>query len=73
MKRYIISTGSITYAIKGRDVLRKKGFRARVEKNHFVNQKSGCSYAIILESGNIDDAEKILHNAGVKILSVKEA
>ena len=25
MKRYIITTGTVTYAIKGRDLLRRKG------------------------------------------------
>lgn len=73
MKRYIITTGTVTYAIKGRDILRKKGFKARVEKSSSLIEKSGCGYAIVLENGNIDAAEKILRNAGVKILSVREA
>ena len=30
MKRYIIATGTVTYAIKGRDLLRKKGFKVKV-------------------------------------------
>ena len=29
MKRYIIATGTVTYAIKGKDLLRKKGFNIR--------------------------------------------
>lgn len=73
MKRYIITTGTVTYAIKGRDILRKKGFKARVEKSSSLIEKTGCGYAIVLENGNIDTAEKILRNAGVKILSVSEA
>lgn len=73
MKRYVITTGTVTYAIKGRDILRKKGFKARIEKSAVIERDSGCGYAIILESGNIDAAEKILRNAGIKILSIKQS
>ena len=32
MKRYVIATGTVTYAIKGRDLLRKKGFKVNLYK-----------------------------------------
>lgn len=73
MKRYVITTGSVTYAIKGRDALRKKGFTARVEKNSSIKNKNGCSYSIIIENGNISKALGILADAGVKVLAVNEA
>jgi hypothetical protein len=70
MKRYIIATGTVTYAIKGKDLLRKKGFKAGIER---ITGKAalGCGYAIILE-GNIAEAEKLLRNNGVKILEISE-
>ncbi len=72
MKRYNITTGTITYAIKGKDALRKKGYTARIEKNSSLKNKNGCSYSIILEGGNINTALRILGDMGVKVLAVNE-
>ena len=70
MKRYIIATGTVTYAIKGRDLLRKKGFKVKIER---ITGKAtlGCGYAIILE-GHISQAEEILRGGGIKILEISE-
>lgn len=68
MQRHII-TGTITYAIKGRDLLRKKGFKVKIERITSRAGNAGCGYSIVLE-GELKDAEKILRNAGVKILEI---
>ena len=70
MKRYIIATGTVTYAIKGKELLRKKGFKVNVER---ITGKAalGCGYAIIL-MGNIVEAERLLRENGVKILEISE-
>ena len=73
MKRYIITTGSVTYAIKGRDLLRRKGFNVITDKITSGLAKSGCGYVIVMTGGNISQAEWLLHEAGVKILEIKEA
>jgi len=70
MKRYIIATGTITYAIKGRDLLRKKGYKANIERIT-GNTTLGCGYAIIF-SGNIIEAEQTLKKNGIKILEISE-
>ncbi len=71
MKRYIIQTGTVTYAIKGRDLLRKKGFKVKIERIT-AGEIRGCGYAVILE-GNLEQAERILRENGVKILDITEA
>lgn len=70
MKRYIIATGTVTYAIKGRDLLRRKGFKVNIER---ITGKAnlGCGYAIVLD-GDIIAAEKLLRENGVKILEIME-
>ena len=70
MKRYTISTGTVTYAMKGRDILRKKGFKVKVER---ITGKAalGCGYAIILE-GDITEAERLLRQSDVRILEISE-
>ena len=69
MKRYIIITGTVTYAIRGRDILRKEGFRATVERNTVGIARYGCGYGIVL-NGNIEKAIEILNESGIKILEV---
>ncbi len=70
MKGYLITTGTVTYALKGRDILRKKGFKAGVEK--ISGEKSlGCGYSIAFY-GDIKAAESLLRENGVKILKISE-
>ncbi len=69
MKGYSIITGSVTYAIKGRDILRKKGLRATVGRLTSPKGSSGCGYAIFLD-GDIETARMILQKAGIKILEI---
>lgn len=71
MKEYIISTGTVTYALKGRDILRKKGIKAYVERITSGKGSAGCGYAIITE-GDLKQAEKLLKEAGVKILEINQ-
>lgn len=71
MKRYIITTGTVTYAIKGRDILRKKGYKVKIERITSGKGAKGCGYGIILD-GDIKEAEEILRQSGVKILEINE-
>ena len=71
MRSYSGVTGTITYAIKGRDLLRRSGFKAHIEKITGSSQNIGCGYTIIV-SGDIESAERTLRNAGVKILQINE-
>lgn len=70
MKKYIITTGTVTYAIKGRDLLRKKGYNVKIERIA-SGASSGCGYSIVL-NGELKDAESLLRNAGIKILEINE-
>ena len=70
MQRHIISVSSITYAIKGRDLLRKNGYKANIER--VSGEKAlGCGYAILLE-GVIETAEELLRQNNVKILDITQ-
>ncbi len=68
MGKYLIVTGTITYAIRGRDILRRHGYAANMEKTKGTLQH-GCGYSITV-SGDIDKIETILKNAGVKIIEI---
>ncbi len=70
MKKYAVQTGTVTYAIKGRDLLRRNGFRAGIERGT-SSKNSGCGYSVVVE-GDIDTALSLLKDAGIKILGVRE-
>ena len=71
MRKFFVTTGTITYAIKGRDLLRSNGFDVKIERKSSGLGSTGCGYNIVL-TGDIDGALSILKNAGVKILAVNE-
>lgn len=68
MGKHLLITGTITYAIRGRDILRSHGYSANMEKTK-SGLKSGCGYSISV-SGEIEKIEKILRDSGVKILEI---
>lgn len=70
MKKYIITTGTVTYAIKGRDLLRRKGYNVKIERIA-SGASSGCGYSIVL-TGELGEAESLLRDAGIKILEISE-
>lgn len=69
MQRHIISVTSITYAIKGRDVLRKQGIKAYVEKKINANGNAGCGYVIVAE-GNKSKITHTLMNSNIQIIEM---
>lgn len=69
MQTYNIATGTITYAIKGRDVLRNNGFKASIERRTSDLKSTGCGYSVVA-TGDIRKMEAVLKSAGVKILSI---
>lgn len=68
MEQNIINTGSITYAIRGRDILRSYGCKAYMFRKS-GKDAVGCGYSISTdcEKGKI---EKILQENGVKYISI---
>lgn len=72
MKRYVITVGSVTQAIKARDLLRKNGFRVNARKQVGNTEDTGCAYAVVLDSGDVYTATKILRQSGIKITSINQ-
>ena len=69
MRSFKIKTETVTYAIKGREILRKNGFKARIEKSGSQNGR-GCSY--VIEASGSGTAETILRKAGIKFSEIEE-
>lgn len=58
---------SITHAIRGRDLLKKKGYKATIEKTPGKLDTAGCGYSISV-STNPEAALEIITAAGIKVL-----
>ena len=51
-----ISVSSITYALKGKEILEKHGYHATVQRKNRLTSKNGCGYKIVFNG----DREKVL-------------
>ena len=71
MKRFTITTGTVTYAIKAKDILKRNGYKAYVERVTSGNSSKGCLYAVIVESDS-NSVIDMLRSAGIKIIDINE-
>ncbi len=69
MRQHTISVGSITHAIKGKDLLRNAGFKAHIERKTTANGSVGCGYVIVV-MGNKQEILNILNNSKIKITDI---
>ena len=66
MSKKGIKVGSVTYAMKGRDLLQKNGYKAYLTRNPHPGEDDGCGYVIYVN--NIDKrCFDILKRNGIKI------
>ncbi len=72
MANYYIHVGSITNAMRGKGLLEKKGVRAYVHRASNPADGDGCGYSLLVID-NVQLAEKVLRNGGVRIVRVSEA
>lgn len=71
MREYLIVTNTVTYALKARDILRRNGFKATVEKIVSDDMSLGCGYGVAVK-GNITNATELLKKNGIRILKIIE-
>lgn len=63
MKGTILTVGSITQAVKARRLLARNGIRAKLVK--YTTNKSGCNYAVEINTRALYDAAAILRGADI--------
>lgn len=67
MSKKGIKVASVTYAMKGRDLLQKNGYKAYLTRNPLPEADEGCGYVIYVN--NIDSrCFAILKKGGIKVL-----
>ncbi len=70
MKRYVVITGTITYAIKGRDVLRRFGYRAQMTRTVRAENNIGCGYGIITNC-DPEHVKQLFEEYGIRYLQIE--
>lgn len=71
MGKPVILLGSITYAMKSRDILSRYGIKSYVERTPNTQDRLGCGYGIYVPD-RTDQAEDILSNSGIQVLGRSE-
>jgi hypothetical protein len=67
----LIVVGSVTFAMKGRNLLEKRGIQCSVERIPRSAENHGCGYGIYVP-GDPDAAERVLRLAGIPLLGREE-
>ena len=68
MTETFIITGTVTYAMRAREILNRQGFKAEVATNSSLGSAYGCGYGVRLRGGDPGAAIGILKRNGVKVL-----
>lgn len=71
MKKIGIKVGSVTLAVKGRELLMNNGFRAYITRNPHPEKDEGCGYIIFVINYNIN-CLNILNDNGIKVYGTTE-
>lgn len=71
MTRYFIITGTVTYAIKGRNVLRHSGYSADISRITNADGDVGCGYGVITNC-TPQAARELFSRNGIKYLGARE-
>ena len=67
---YSLAVGSVTNAIRGKDILIKNGINVTVQR-YSGNKRLGCGYVLIV-TGDIERSKSLLNSIDIKILDVSK-
>lgn len=69
--RYI-HVGSITNAMRGKQLLEEQGIHAYLHRASHPMDGDGCGYSLLV-TGAVEQAVSILHKRGVRVIRVSDA
>ena len=71
MDKPLIMVSSVTYAMRGRDILSQYGIKSSIERTPKNSLVKGCGYSLFVPN-DTDRAEEILKNSGVRVIGRTE-
>lgn len=64
-EKKIIAVSSVTYAMKGAELLAKNGIKRRVTKLRPDKTKKGCMYGVSVNYDDVENAARIFRSGGI--------
>lgn len=71
MNSVFVMTGTVTYALRAKNILNAEGYKAEVMKASALDKKYGCGYGVRLKADDTSRISKILSNNGIKVLGIR--
>lgn len=71
MGKQLIMVTSITYAMKGKQILKNHGIYSDIERTPKKKSTDSCGYSLSVPN-KVTEAEKILKENGIRILGIIE-
>ena len=72
MENHYIFVGSITNAMRGKQLLERQGIRAYLHRSTTNSSIDGCGYSLLVTE-NVVRVEQILKNSGVRVIRISDA
>ncbi len=72
MGNQYIHVGSITNAMRGKNLLEKKGIRSYINRTAHPPKGDGCGYSLLVTE-RTEEAVRILRNGGVRVVRISDA
>ena len=72
MSKPVLLVNSVTFAVKGQELLKKHGIPSRIIRNADFKAVGSCGYGI-MPFGDLQTARNILAHGGVRVLRVTQA
>lgn len=66
MNKWFIKVNSITTALRAKELMIYNGYRVSMKRAENALSEQGCGY-ILVSSGDIERAEMLLKNSGIKV------
>lgn len=67
MNKLIVKVGSVTFALKAKDILQNRGIKSQIKKTSNPSKGEGCGYSVIVPDAS-DSVIGILRLSGIEIL-----
>lgn len=67
LNKLIVKVGSVTYALKAKDILQNRGIASQIKKTANPSKGEGCGYSVIIPDAG-DSVIGILRLSGIEIL-----
>ena len=71
MAHYEIHVGSITNAMRGKQLLEQQGITAHLRRATAPGKGDGCGYSLLV-AGDGQQAERLLRSRGVRVIRTNE-